>query len=437
MRSSLTGAINLKRYGTALLATAFAAGCGGGKTAAVVPGPSATIGLPAPVAPGPVNTYSGAQSPGEWQLTLDDSKGAFSYQLVTFPASPTGGSTQVTAAFLNLGPAGLALELPGRAAMLRPGDGTAAPVFAVPQAQCYEMTGKLRFEYIGMFAGSLPAEIGSAGPVLGYGSIVASTDTSGASWSFENLQGNIVSGPAAFPGTCSAANGQASIIPTGPAILNDSWAPFAGSQTVTALPKSGTSAFWIGPSGFFAADQSDPSQTSPSGASVAGVAEPASPLITAKVAAAQYLGFLYEAPAFAYSFNVGPATAETAPVSFGQVASSGTVMTGGIFPSDDVTGTPNADIQIDLGKQDGTINGLYKAVSITVLDPAQNCANFTDYSIPVTTGVNANGYLTCTFPGVAVVGNPEGKYAIFITTYNWAARLSGVPMQIYLFQSQS
>ena len=109
-------------------------------------------------------------------------------------------------------------------------------------------------------------------------------------------------------------------------------------------------------------------------------------------------------------------------------------MTGGIFPDDDVSGTPNSDIQINLGKEDGTLNGLYTAVKITVLDPAQNCANFTDYSIPVTTGINENGYITCTFPGVAIAGNPEGNYAVFVNTYNWAARLSGVPMQIYLFQ---
>jgi hypothetical protein len=48
--------------------------------------------------------------------------------------------------------------------------------------------------------------------------------------------------------------------------------------------------------------------------------------------------------------------------------------------------------------------------------------------------VNSQGYITCTFPGIAIAGNPDGNYAIFVNTYNWAARLSGVPMQIYLFQ---
>jgi hypothetical protein len=52
----------------------------------------------------------------------------------------------------------------------------------------------------------------------------------------------------------------------------------------------------------------------------------------------------------------------------------------------------------------------------------------------VTSGVNADGYITCTVPGIAVVGNPEGKYALFISTYNWASRLGGAYSQIYLFQ---
>jgi hypothetical protein len=111
-------------------------------------------------------------------------------------------------------------------------------------------------------------------------------------------------------------------------------------------------------------------------------------------------------------------------------------MTGGVFPNADVTGTPNADIPISLGAQDETLNGLYASVSITVLDPAQNCANFVYFSLSgiVTTGVNAQGYATCTSPGVAVAGQPEGKYAVFVNSYNWAVQYGGAPMQFYLFQ---
>jgi hypothetical protein len=111
-------------------------------------------------------------------------------------------------------------------------------------------------------------------------------------------------------------------------------------------------------------------------------------------------------------------------------------LTGGVFPNDDVSGPPNSDTQIKLGAQDATLNGLYTSVSITVPDPAQNCANFVFFSLNgiVTSGVDAQGYPTCTFPGVAIAGNPDGKYALFVNSYNWAVRYGGAPMQLYLFQ---
>jgi hypothetical protein len=159
-------------------------------------------------------------------------------------------------------------------------------------------------------------------------------------------------------------------------------------------------------------------------------------LNTTAVAAQTYSGFLYETATLGDpAYNSVAAPANTLPVSFGQVvASSGTTMIGGEFPNDDVTQTPNSDMMIDLGSQDATYNGLYLSVSITVLDPAQNCANYTGPGESATSGINAQGYATCTFSGMAIVGNPEGNYALFISAYNWAAQLGGAPMQIYLFQ---
>jgi hypothetical protein len=190
----------------------------------------------------------------------------------------------------------------------------------------------------------------------------------------------------------------------------------------------------IGPSGFFVADQSDPTQALATGASVAGVIEPASPLSTSDLASQQYLGFVYQEATPIGLNGVPPTVALTFPVSFGLSGSGGGMLVGGDFPNDDVTEVPNSDMSIILGNQDGTYNGLYLNATITVLDPAQNCANYQGAGETATTGVNAEGYNTCTFPAVAVVGNPEGKYAIFITAYNWAARLDGAPMQIYLLQ---
>jgi hypothetical protein len=114
---------------------------------------------------------------------------------------------------------------------------------------------------------------------------------------------------------------------------------------------------------------------------------------------------------------------------------------GGDFPNDDVTQTPNTDISITLGAQDSTINGLYLSAEVTTLDPKQNCETFisSESSNPsplkgITPGLNAEGFITCTYPAVAVVGNQEGKYAIFLNTYNFSAYPGGTYMQMYLYQ---
>ena len=419
-------------FASALLVAVGLTGCGSGKTTMVVPDPSVTIGLPTPPSSGPVNTYSGAQSPGAWTLTLDNTNGAFSYQPTTYPASATTGSIQVVNGFTTLGTTGgYALEVEGRASVLRPGGVTTPLIFTVPQTECYPITGKLVFQYVGMASGTADNGFGGAGPKIGYGSITASTDSTGKSWQFGDMQGNVIAGPASFTGTCTTANGLAAISFTGQqSLLNDSWE----SRTVVAPTNNTQSNVWVGPSGVFVADQSDPTVSSPTGASVAGVAEPTSALNTTDVASKKYLGFLYEPATTGGFYGSVAAAANTSPIAFGQLASSGTTMTGGIFPNDDVTQTPNADTIINLGKQDATYNGLYLSVSITVLDPAQNCANYTGPVNGGTSGVNAAGYITCTFSGVAVTGNPEGKYALFISSYNWAATLGGAPMQIYLFQ---
>jgi hypothetical protein len=189
------------------------------------------------------------------------------------------------------------------------------------------------------------------------------------------------------------------------------------------LPTANTaSVISIGPTGLFVADQSDPSMAQPTGASVAGVIQPAAALSKNDIESKQFLGFVYQGATTIGLNGVPPTPPITSPVSFG------TTLMGGDFPNDDVTQPPNSNLSITLGKQDSTYNGLYLN--------AQNCANYTGYpsGVAPTSGINAQGYNTCTFPGIAVAGNPEGKYAIFVNTYNWAARLGGAPMQLYLLQ---
>ena len=451
MRSILKNGTNLKRSAAILLGAAVVVGCGSSKpVATVVPGPTAVIGLPTPAAAGPVNTYTGAQSPGQWSLTLDNTSTTFSYQPVTYPAAATRGNLQVGGGFSSLGTGGLALEVLGQAAVLRPGTSASTRVFAVPQTSCYAVTGKIRFQYIDLFPGTLVNVLtnspGGFDP-LGYGSVVASTDSAGKTWQFENLQGNyllttpasLTFGPATFTGTCAASGRQASIAFASSTLLANQWGPgqYGGSYVSPPSPTDPTtqSYVWVGPTGFFAADQSIPGQFE-IGASVAGMIEPASALSTSALAAAQYVGFAYQAPTAISGYTA--AAASTAPVGFGQVvAGSGSTLTGGIFPNDAVTGTPNSDTQINLGAENATYNGLYTSVKITVLDPSQNCANFNAFTLTgVASGVNTAGYITCTFPGVAVAGNPGGNYAIFLSTYNWAATLGGVPEEFFLFQQQ-
>jgi hypothetical protein len=273
--------------------------------------------------------------------------------------------------------------------------------------------------------------VGSAGPTNGYGSVVASTDTTGANWQFEDLQGNIVNGPASFSGTCKTNGSQADIETQATAVLNDLWPP--NEEVQLGLPSAAQSKMWIGPLGFFVGDQSISGSTPANGASVAGLAEPSSPLDTLGLSSLLYTGFLFE-PATTPYLGSSPSAALTLPVAFGQAGVSGSGLIGGVYTDGDVTKAAKKDYAINLGKQDATINGLYTKVSITVPDPAQNCANYTGPGGTATYGFNPEGTFSCTFSGFAIAGNPEGKYAVFVTTCNWAAQLGGAPMQMYLFQ---
>lgn len=430
-----------RTFGTALLGCVLAclsavAGCGGSNPTTIVGNPTGVASLPAPPAPSASNVYVGSQGPGVWSLSLNDSANTFSYQPVTFPDSPNTpvtGTTSPANGFLRLqstsGGSGYALEVQGRLAMLRPGDTTAQLVVGVPQTTCYPIPYRLRFEFVGMQAGISSDAVASP---LAYGSFVANTDSSGASWQFQNLQGNAPFGPAIFSGSCASASGQTSIALSGVGVINQY---NYGSSIFDSLTNI-TTTFTMGPTGIFVIDQSnptyDPSQGQVAGSASAGVAQPSAPLTTSSVAAGNYLGFLTEG---ATSGN-NPYPALTSPLAFMQANSSGTTMTGGDFPNDDVTQAPNSDIVINLGAQDSTINGFYSAVKVTTLDPNQNCATYLGEgaNVPVTPGVNAQGYITCTYPAVAVVGNPEGKYVVFLDTYNYTANQLGAPMQIYLYQ---
>ncbi len=64
---------------------------------------------------------------------------------------------------------------------------------------------------------------------------------------------------------------------------------------------------------------------------------------------------------------------------------------------------------MELGPEDQTNFGLYKSATIHILDPNK----------------------VCNPTGVAIVGNPEGKFAIFLIAQD---TVTNSPMVIYLFQ---
>src|ERR1700761_4218098 len=107
-------------------------GCGGSSNGTPPPGTQPVSSSPFPVPPVPTvtNTYLGTQSPGLWSFTIDNIQGRYSYQALTYPGTsktPTAGTFVPLESFLELsdplgGPAGYGLEVPSRAALLRPGD---------------------------------------------------------------------------------------------------------------------------------------------------------------------------------------------------------------------------------------------------------------------------------------------------------------------------
>src|SRR6267143_2054296 len=70
---------------------------------------------------------------------------------------------------------------------------------------------------------------------------------------------------------------------------------------------------------------------------------------------------------------------------------------GGNYDLDDLK-VPGTPFLMELGPEDQTNFGLYKSATIHILDPNKVC--------------NPTGI--CALPAVAIVGNPEGKFAIFL-----------------------
>jgi hypothetical protein len=407
-----------------LAALAMLTGCGGSTPR--------QGGLPAQPAAAPVNSYVGGQgnSPSEtlsWSVTIDRSKNVYSYSNpnAANPVPVTGSVAALTGGSLVLlGPNGyqngLAVEIPGDAIILRPGDTTTAPVFAVQQASCFPIGGNVKFLF--MFSPGLVITNQAF-----FGRIYASTGSDATQWQFNNQtlyqapSGSLPSNaifpgyPGDYPGTCTSSGGSAAVSSAPLATFG------AGSQNSSTytLPTD----YVISPGGFFFENQNYVNVPQTLGwpypaISAWGVSEPPLPLAAGALAQANYVGFLFETTG-------GNTTYRTRLVGFGGSPISGTIMTGGTFPNEDPTQPFTVNMSVTFGTEDPLNNGVYYLAKLTTPDDG------TAFTIScLTYGVGPNEDATCTNNAVATVGYSNGRYAIILSGID----TSGNQEMLVLFQ---
>jgi len=445
-------------------------GCGGASATSSAPA------LPTAPAVAKFNTYVGTQgaqaSPGIdtgdtiqgglVTTTIDDSASKFTLVNSTFGSvaeglvGTLGGTFTASGAYLNLATTnpgasqpppvntnpGYAIEIPGRALLLRPGDYTVAPALLVPVSTsaipvCQTINSYTTFQFVTLpdvYNSIVPKPIFGAtngGPAYG---VVTASAKNGVNYSFINynrfyFDGKSTSSAGLQAGLCAQTlAGTAVTIP--PDVKND-----VPATTIE-----------IGPSGIFVMDETQQKNPNATGAqngpsASVGVAQPSSPLSVTSIIAAQYAGFKFEP---ALEANNDPFNNSGCPltelVGFGATAGTGTSLVGGTlgaYPAyacttypipglvEDPTATPLADTTITLGAQSN--NGLFPNGSVTEPDPNGVCgANGVG-----TVGVDAKGNTTCTFPAVVVAGNPDGKFVLFLVANDL---VNSSPLGMYLFQ---
>ena len=389
-------------------------------------------------ASGTVYTYQGvsnltpADAGGEyvpfWTFILEDAENSFSYDpainnsnnlplITSGTSSADNGYLALTTVGQPTAAQGYALTIPGEAALLRPGDSTTPPVITAGMSSCPIVSSSETFLFV-----ALPGAFWNPATSAAYGSIQAGTDATGTAWSFSNQSQSLFAGsgtppvyPASFTGTCGQGiNGYSiGVLPT------YTWPTYEPQLSVS-------------PSGFFT-ETTTGAVVGDIGIKVQqpfiGVVAPSSALDTTSLAAGKYLGFVYES-----LLSTAPnQNATTQLVSFGSgAAGSGTSMTGGVFPNDDPSQTPASNITVNFGTQSAGQNGLYTGVTVTIPDTntsragLANCANGGG-----TSGTAPNGSPTCTFPAVAIAGNPQSKFAIFLIGQDPSQE---APFGLYLYQ---
>jgi hypothetical protein len=391
---------------------------------------------------GALNSYSGTQATGDvWQLSINHNTNSFSaldQSQLTSSGSPltfagifvfNGGFLDFTQT--NSSPAfqpfGFTMEIPGRVAFMIPdsaidsnGNPAAAPPIASVPGGCWSFVMGVNFQFVTMPYGnwSNPGSNWNAATDTAYGGFQVSTG--GTTWYLDNL--------AQF--TLGKSPSQAS------ATFSPGLCASSAVGTVISLPSnatiSSTDTLVVGPSGFFVLNQGP--NTSPA----VGLMQPTSALNTGSLVSFHYLGFVSE-PAIQFPSPTTPPQpspnqiASFGPCSTSSCSSAGASLIGGGFPldnpadsrSDDPTQPASTNIIINLGAQNAASNGLYDSAAVTIPDPLSLC------TAPGTPGQDSQGNPTCTVPAVAIAGNPESRYAIFLIAQDV---VNSSPMAIYLFQ---
>ncbi len=344
-------------------------------------------------------TLHGIQLAGAIIGTFSGAGGFLGLNLTTVPNELTGQTI------------GFALEIPGRAALIRYGNICEPLIPLAPTNGCTTIGGSVSYDYV-----TIPGASSSSNWLPNtdstYGTFQVTSD--GSTWNLANITQFTLAGTAPTnPGTG---------LPAGFCGIG------ANGYTVTASsntsPPVSTVTMGFGPTGFFLEDNGStqatpvgvvPSNALGSGVGAIGVIQPASPLNTGDVVGAVYLGFYYEpgirgggAVTQLASFGCSGATCPLPP--------SPTAIIGGVFPNtggmcpsgqpvDKPTQPASQNVTIDLGTQDPNNNGLYPSAMVTVSGAS--------------------------FPASAVVASLENKYAMFLIAEDTT---NHVPLAIYLFQ---
>lgn len=385
-------------------------GCGGSSQTGSQP----TQGLATPPPASQINSYFGTDA-NIWSINIDHSNNQITGKDVTNGVSLAGsaaGNFAQAGGFLNitLSPngtppnlvgqiGGFALDITGRAALLRLGDQSNPLIPLVSTVSCIAIGGTVTYQYV-----TIPGAAWNQQTDTAYGIFQASTV--GPNWTLANIKQFTLAGAApANPGAG---------VPAGYCAQSTlGFAVTAASNSTN--PPIATITMGFSSSGFFVEDNGSqqalpqgvlPSNAIGAGVGAIGMLQPSTALSTANVVGAKYLGFFYEPiPVSSPNSQVTQLVSFGCSGSFCPTPPTPTSIVGGVFPNDDPTQQPGQNMSIDLGQQDPQNNGLYPSAKVTV------------------SGVS--------FPAVAIVSNPENKFAVYLIAQD---TLNVTPLAIYLLQ---